>query len=221
MPPENARQPKLLDQVRAVCRARHLSHRTEDAYVYHIKHYILFHQKRHPKEMSADEITAYLTDLAVRKRVSASTQNKAFCALLFLYQNVLKIDLPRIECVTRAKRPQRKPVVFTLKEVKSILDNLTGTAFLIASLLYTSGLRLSEALRLRVKDIDFETEQIIVRDGKGEKDRITMLPHSLINPLKVHLTKVKSLHTDDLKRGFGAVWLPYALSQKYRNAERE
>jgi len=212
-----AEKVKLLDQVRAVARARHLSHRTEDTYHNFIKRYILFHDKRHPAEMGADEITAFLTHLAVNDKVSASTQNQALFALLFLYREVLRIDLPRIENVIRAKRPDRLPVVFTAHEAKAVLKNLTGVPFLVASLLYGSGLRLTEALHLRVKDLDFEVNQIVVRDGKGAKDRVTLFPESLHEPLRQHLTKVKFIHTEDLRRGFGETWLPYALSKKYPN----
>jgi integron integrase len=212
---------KLLDQVRAVARARHLSHRTEDTYHNFIKRYIIFHEKRHPKEMGAEEITAFLTHLAVKEKVSASTQNQAFFALLFLYRDVLKIDLPHIEGVVRAKRPEHLPVVFTSREAKAILNNLSGVSFLVASLLYGSGLRLAEALRLRVKDVDFEMMNLTVRDGKGAKDRTTLLPESLREPLRQHLEKVKFIHTEDLRRGFGEVWLPFALSKKYPNAGKE
>ncbi len=212
---------KLLDQVRAVARARHLSHRTEDTYHNFIKRFILFHNKRHPKEMGAEEISAFLTDLAVNGKVSASTQNQAFFALLFLYRDVLRIKLPHIEGVTRAKRPEHLPTVFTSDEAKAILTRLDGVPFLVASLLYGSGLRLAEALRLRVKDLDFETAQIIVRDGKGAKDRITLFPESLFQPLGKHLTKVKFIHTEDLRRGFGEVWMPFALSRKYPNAGKD
>jgi integrase len=187
------KKPKLLDQVRAVARMRHLSHRTEDAYVHHLRHFILYHNKRHPKEMGACEITAFLTYLAVDKKVSASTQNQAFSAILFLYQKVLQLELPRIEGVMRAKRPEHIPVVFTSSEAKAILANLTGIPFLVASLLYGSGLRLAEALRLRVKDVDFEIRQIIVRDGKGAKDRITVLPKKLIEPLQIGIQSLVDL----------------------------
>ena len=212
---------KLLDQVRAVCRVRHLSHRTEDVYHNFIKRYILFHDKGHPKEMGAAEISEFLTNLAVEGKVSASTQNQAFFALLFLYRDVLEISLPKIEKVLRAKRPERLPVVFTPREAKAILENLTGVPFLVASLLYGSGLRLTEALHLRVKDIDFEIQQITVRDGKGAKDRTTILPDSIREPLETHLVRVKFVHEEDLARGFGAIWMPYALKRKYPNADRE
>lgn len=212
---------KLLDQVRSVARLRHLSHRTEDVYHNFIKRYILFHDKRHPNEMGANEISEFLTHLAVEGKVSASTQNQAFFALLFLYRDVLQIKLPKIEGVLRAKRPEHLPVVFTPREAKAILENLTGIPCLVASLLYGSGLRLTEALHLRVKDIDFEMNQITVRDGKGAKDRATILPEFICEPLEKQLTKVKYIHEEDLKRGFGEVWLPYALSRKYPNAGRE
>lgn len=212
---------KLLDQVRAVARMRHLSPRTEDVYHNFIKRYILFHGKRHPKEMGADEISVFLTHLAVEEKVSASTQNQAFFALLFLYRNVLRIDLPKIENVLRAKRSEHLPVVFTPKEAKAILANMAGVPFLAASLLYGAGLRLTEALRLRIKDVDFGAMQISVRDGKGAKDRTTMLPVSIVEPLKNHLTTVKFVHKEDLRRNFGDVWLPFALAKKYPNAGRD
>jgi site-specific recombinase XerD len=163
-------KPKLLDQVRAVARARHLSHKTEDAYHNFIKRFILFHDKRHPREMGTEEISAFLTHLAVQEKVAASTQNQALFALLFLYRDVLKIDLPRIEGVVRANRPERLPVVFTQREARAILAELSGVPFLVAGLLYGAGLRLTESLRLRVKDLDFEKNQIIVREGKGAKE---------------------------------------------------
>ncbi len=214
-------KPKLLDQVRAVARMRHLSHRTEDVYHNFIKRFILFHNKRHPNEMGAGEISEFLSNLAVKEKVSASTQNQAFYALLFLYRDVLQIDLPKIEGVHRAKRPEHLPTVFTRLEARAILDVLNGVPFLVASLLYGSGLRLTEALHLRVKDLDFETSQIVVRDGKGAKDRVTLFPVSLHEPLDKHLEKVKRIHEEDCKRGFGAVWMPYALDKKYPNADRE
>lgn len=214
-------KPKLLDQVRAVARLRHLSHRTEDVYHNFIKRFILFHNKRHPNEMGATEISEFLTYLAVEGKVSASTQNQAFFALLFLYRDVLSIALPQIEGVHRAKRPEHLPVVFTAVEAKAILANLSGVPYLVASLLYGAGLRLTEALHLRVKDVDFETGQIVVRDGKGAKDRTTILPDSLREQLKIHLERVKFIHDEDLRRGFGNAWMPFALARKYPNAERE
>lgn len=212
---------KLLDQVRSVARLRHLSHRTEDAYHNFIRRFILFHDKRHPREMGAAEISEFLTHLAVEGKVSASTQNQAFFALLFLYRDVLAIKLPRIEDVHRAKRPERLPVVFTDSEAKAILANLSGVPFLVASLLYGSGLRLTEALHLRVKDIDFEASRITVREGKGAKDRSGILPDKLREPLRINLERVKFIHEEDLRRGFGSVWMPFALARKYPNADRE
>jgi integron integrase len=213
--------PKLVDQVSAVARLRHLSIRTEKAYSYHIKQFILFHHKRHPKEMGEDEIRAYLTHLAVNRHVSASTQNVALASLLFLYREVLKLQLDRIDDVERARLPTRLPVVFSRKEVATILNRLSGVAQLAASLMYGSGLRLMECLRLRVKDIDFSYAQICVRDGKGAKDRMTMLPARLKEPLRLQLLSAKLTHQHDLKTGLGEVWLPYALATKYQNAARE
>ncbi len=217
-PPQATR---LLDQVRQAIRLKHYSLKTEKSYVYYIRDFILFHNKRHPKEMGADEIRTYLTHLAVRQNVAASTQNVALSALLFLYRHVLQIELPYIDNIERAKTPERVPVVFTRSEVKAILAQLDGVYYLIASLLYGSGLRLNEGLQLRVKDFDFEYRQITVRDGKGEKDRITMLPGSLIEPLKQQLERARQLHQQDLALGYGAVYLPYALERKYPNANRE
>lgn len=168
-------KPKLLDQVRYATRVRHLSYRTEQAYVNWVRKFILFHNKRHPNELDESDVSTFLTFLAVRRRVAASTQNQALSAILFLYRNVLKKELGWVNNVERAKKPQRVPVVFTGQEVKEILLRLDGTKWIMASLLYGSGLRLRECLRLRVKDVDFEYQQIVVRDGKGQKDRITML----------------------------------------------
>ena len=207
-------KPKLLDEARNVARLKRLSYKTEQAYVHYIREYILFHHKRHPSDMGGDEIRAYLTHLAVHKNVAASTQNIAFSALLFLYRDVLKSPMPDVSGVERARRPARLPVVFTRPEVQSILSRLSGTNFIVASLLYGSGLRLSEALRLRVKDIDFEQGPLTVRDGKGQKDRVTMLPQAHAPALRRHLEQVRLVHQDDLERGFGEVWLPYALERK-------
>lgn len=186
-----------------------------------LKTLILFHNKRHPKDMGVPEIRSYLSHLAIDKNVAASTQNVARNALLFLYQRVLQIDLPFLDGIEPAKRPHRLPVVFTRTEVKAILTSLQDEYHLMASLLYGSGLRLTECLNLRVKDIDFEYRQIIVRSGKGNKDRMTMLPASTIAPLKLQLEKAKLIHQQDLAQGFGAVYLPNALEQKYPNANRE
>ena len=214
-------KPKLLDRVRAVARVRHLSLRTEQAYSDWSKRFILFHRKRHPEEMGTEEIRQFLSHLAVDGHVSASTQNVALCALLFLYRDVLGVELPYVDGITRAKRPARIPVVFTRQEVGRLLKQLTGTYGLIAGLLYGSGLRLMEALRLRVKDLDFEYAEILVRDGKGGKDRRTILPRPLAEPLRRHLERVKLLHEKDLGDGFGEVYLPYALARKYPTAARE
>jgi integron integrase len=213
--------PKLLQQASDLARTRHYSLRTEKAYLHWIKQYILFHHKRHPSELGAAEVSAFLTHLAVARQVSPSTQNQALAALLFLYRDVLQQSLPSIEGVIRAKRPVKVPVVFTREEVQAVLSHLHHTNWLMTSLLYGSGLRLRECLRLRVKDLDFNYRQIIVRDGKGSKDRLTLLPESLIAPLRQHLVRVKALHERDLKEGFGRVYLPYALSRKYLNADRE
>jgi len=214
-------KPKLLDQVRHATRVRHLSYRTEQAYVHWIKRFIFFHDKRHPSEMDETHVSEFLTFLAVKRHVAASTQNQALSAILFLYRDVLKQELGWVNNVERAKKPERLPVVFSKQEVESILLRLEGTKWLMASLLYGSGLRLMECLRLRVKDVDFEYKQIVVRDGKGQKDRITMLSVSSKESLKKHLAKVKAIHEADLKAGFGKVYLPYALHRKYPNADRE
>jgi integron integrase len=213
--------PRLLDQVRELIRIRHYSVRTEQAYVQWIRRFILFNGKRHPREMGAPELTAFLSDLAVQRNVAASTQNQALHAILFLYRDVLKIDLPWLDEVQRAKRPQRLPVVFTREEVKALLAQLEGTTWLMATLIYGSGLRLLECLRLRVKDLDFHYKQLAVRDAKGQKDRITMLPNSLIDPMRTHLARVHVLHENDLREGFGRVYLPTALATKYPSADRE
>lgn len=214
-------KPKLMDQVRAVARLRHLSLRTEQAYSDWIRRFILFHRKRHPAGMGGDEVRQFLSHLAVEGRVSASTQNQALAALLFLYRDVLAVDLPYVEGIERARRPQKVPVVFTREEAAALLSHLTGTYRLIASLLYGSGLRLMEALRLRVKDLDFGYMQVTVRSGKGEKDRRTILPAPLAEPLRRQLARVRLLHEQDLSEGRGAVHLPYALVRKYPNAARE
>ena len=212
------KKPKLLDQVRNVIRYKHYSIRTEESYIHWIKKFIFFHEKRHPREMEVEEVSQFLTHLAVHDKVASSTQNQAFSAILFLYRHVLKKELGMLENVTRAKRPPRLPVVFNKDEVKSILIQLEGSKWLMANLLYGAGLRLRECLSLRVKDIDFAYKQIVVRDGKGNKDRVTVLPTIIIDNLKRHLQKTKILHERDLKTGFGSVYLPYALERKYKNA---
>lgn len=213
--------PKLLDQVRHLMRTRHYSYSTEKNYVSWIKQFILFHRKQHPALLGPEQVTAFLSHLAVERHVSASTQNQALSALLLLYRGVLGVELPWLDNVTRAKKSVRVPVVFTGEEVHAILAHLTGAKWLMASLLYGSGLRLSECLGLRVKDLDFGYRQIVVRDGKGAKDRFTVLPGSLVGPLERHLVRVKALHESDLRAGFGGVELPYALASKYPQAARE
>lgn len=214
-------EPKLLEQVSDVARFRHLSLRTEQAYLTWIRRYILFHQKRHPRELGAAEIRSFLTHLAVKDRVAAATQNQAFHSLLFLYRHVLKIDLPEITGVERAKTSRSLPVVFTKEEANAVIAQLRGEDKLIVSLLYGAGLRIMEAVRLRVKDIDFDRFEIAVRDGKGEKDRRTMLPRSLAAALQVQIEQVRQLHEHDLKRGHGEVYLPHALARKYPKAAKE
>jgi integron integrase len=214
-------KPNLLDQLRHAVRALHYSPNTEEAYVHWAWRYILFHHKRHPAEMGEAEVNAFLTDLAVTQHVAASTQNQALAALLFLYEKVLHRPLDRLEGVVRAKRPHRLPVVLTRDEVRAILGRLSGTYRLIATLLYGCGLRQIECLRLRVKDIDFGKNQITIREGKGQKDRVTMLPGAANEPLAKHLQRVQRLHAADLQAGFGRVELPFALDRKYPNADRE
>jgi integron integrase len=206
---------KLLEQVVDSLRVKHYSLRTEKTYVDWIKRFIWFHGKRHPKEMGAPEVEAFLSHLAVERSVSASTQNQAKSALLFLYKEVLGIQLPWLDNVTQAKAPKRLPTVLTREEVQSVLARLDGTVWLIASLLYGSGMRIMECLRLRVKDVDFARHEILVREGKGFKDRVTMLPVSLVPPLKEHLVRVKVLHDEDLALGYGEVFMPMALDKKY------
>lgn len=213
--------PRLLDQVISRLRVKHYSLRTEKTYVDWIKRYIWFHDKKHPKDMGAPEVEAFLSHLAVERNVSSSTQNQAKSALLFLYKEVLGLELPWLDNVTQAKVPKRLPVVMTQQEVQAVLTRLDGTVWLIASLLYGSGLRIMECLRLRVKDVDFSRREILVREGKGFKDRLTMLPASLVEPLKAHLVKVKSLHAQDLADGYGEVFMPMALDKKYPSAGKE
>lgn len=213
--------PKLLEQVRDRIRAKHYSFRTEESYVGWIRRFILFHHKTHPAQMGAKEVEAFLSHLAVDRKVSASTQNQAKSAILFLYKEVLEIELPWLENITQAKTPQRLPVVLTVSEVQSVLSHISGTWRIMANLLYGSGLRLMECVRLRVKDIDFEMKQIVVRDGKGFKDRITMLPDSVADQLKNHLAGVEELHRHDLQNGYGEAWLPQALARKYPSAAKD
>jgi integron integrase len=214
-------KPRLLDQVRDRIRLKHYSYRTELQYVGWIKRFILFHGKRHPTELGGPEVEAFLSHLATDRDVAAATQNQALAAILFLYKHVLGVELPWLDGVVRAKRPQRLPVVLSRDEVRSVLSHLTGTPWLVAGLLYGSGLRLLEALRLRVKDVDLEHPQITVRDGKGGKDRVTVLPAGLLEPLSVHLAKVRSQHEEALRLDYAGVELPFALARKYPRAHLE
>ena len=219
--PGGAPKPRLLDRVREAIAARHYSHRTEKAYIHWIKRYIFFHGKRHPIEMGAAEVTAFLTSLAVHDEVAASTQNQALSALLFLYREVLGVEFPWLDDVVRAKRPQHLPVVLTREEVRAVLQRLDGVSQLMALLLYGAGLRLLECCHLRVKDIDFATNQIVIRDGKGRKDRVTMLPAAVKAALIAHLERAREQHQADLRHGAGWVELPNALTRKYPNAGRD
>ena len=212
---------KLLGQVRAALRVRHYSRRTEDAYVRWIRRFILFQGRRHPAELGSAEVSAFLTDLAVRRHVSASTQNQALAALLFLYGEVLRTKVAWIADLVRAKQPRRMPVVLTRDEVRAVLGQMHGVPQLAARLLYGTGMRLLEALRLRVKDVDFGLNEIAVRGGKGEKDRVTVLPASLTSALRVHLEAVHRLHDRSLAAGAGSIELPGALAGKYPAAGRE
>ncbi|MGH8645997.1 MAG: integron integrase [Gammaproteobacteria bacterium] len=219
--PLSAPRPRLLDRLRDAIRRKHYSLRTEQSYIHWIRRFIFFHGKRHPAELDKRAVEAFLSHLAVERRVSASTQNQALNAILFLYRQVLERGLGWLENVTRAKRSRKLPVVFTRAEAWAVLSRLEGREWLMASLLYGSGLRLMECVRLRVKDLDFERRQVLVRDGKGQKDRVTVLPDGLIAHLKTHLEKIRVLHEADLASGFGTVELPYALERKYPNANRE
>ncbi|HEX7063190.1 MAG TPA: integron integrase [Woeseiaceae bacterium] len=214
-------KPRLLAQVRDKLRARHYSYRTEQQYITWIRRFILHYDRRHPRQISGAEVEGFLTHLAVERRVSASTQNQALSAILFLYRQVLEIELPWLENVVRARKPARLPTVLTPAEVESVLCRLNGIYRLIAQLLYGSGLRLLEALRLRVKDIDFEYRQIIVRDGKGHKDRITVLPDAAAPSLKLHILQIRELHEVALRAGYAGVELPFALQRKYPKAHLE
>lgn len=213
--------PRLLDRVRARLRLRHYSLRTEQAYVGWIRRFILANGKKHPKEMGVAEVEAFLSALATQGKVAAGTQNQALSALLFLYRDVLSIDLPWLETVVRAKRPRHVPAVLSRDEVDRLLAHLDGRYALMASLLYGSGMRLMECVRLRVKDVDFERNEICVRDGKGGKDRRVPLPRRLVDALKLQLERVVVVHRQDLAQGHGAVWLPHALARKYPAAPRE
>jgi integron integrase len=211
---------KLLDRVRDAIRLKHYSYRTEETYVHWIRRYILFHNKRHPSEMGSPEIELFLTHLVVEAHVASSTQNQALSALLFLYRHVLHQEIDPVDAL-RAKRSRYLPTVLTREEVGSVIRQLSDVYEIVVRLLYGSGLRLNECLGLRVKDIDFAQQQVIVRNSKGMESRVTMLPVSLVDPLQAHLQKVKRIHQQDLERGYGSVYLPFALEHKYRNACRE
>ena len=216
-----SRQPRLLEQVRARIRRLGMARRTEEAYVGWIRRFILANGKQHPERMGAAEIERFLTGLAVEGGVSASTQNQALSALLFLYKQVLGVELPWLDGIERAKKPQRLPVVLTRAEVAALFAELAGTSWLMASLLYGSGLRLMECVRLRVKDMDFAKGELTVRQGKGGKDRRTILPGALAAPLQAQLVEARRIHQRDLDAGFGRVWLPDALARKYLHAAAE
>lgn len=213
--------PRLLEQLRARIRRLGLSTRTEEAYVGWVRRFILANGKRHPREMGAREVEAFLTRLATQGQVAVSTQNQALSALLFLYREVLSQELPWMEDIRRAKRPARLPVVLSRHEVAALLDEMEGVTWLQASLLYGAGLRLLECLRLRVQDVDFVRREITVRQGKGGKDRRTMLPAVVVEALQGQLVEARRVHERDLAAGYGEVWLPYALARKYRHAARE
>ena len=219
--PATPAKPKLLDQVRQAIRTRHYSPRTEETYVHWIERFIFFHNKRHPAEMAEAEIARFLSNLAAESHVSASTQNQALNAVLFLYRHVLRKDIGYVNGVLRANRPKRLPTVLTRQEVRSILGNLAGLEWIMTMLLYGAGLRLMECLRLRIKDVDFSTNEIRVRSGKGDKDRVTMLPGAVKEPLLTHLQGVERQHEEDIRKGLGRVALPDALERKYPNAGKE
>jgi integron integrase len=213
--------PRLLDRVRREIRVRHYSIRTESSYVDWIKRFIIFNDKRHPSELGPSEVMAFLTHLAVERSVAPSTQAQAKSAILFLYRVVLNTALPWLDEVVAASSPRRLPVVLTVPEVRSVLEQMNGSVGLVCALLYGTGMRLIEGLRVRVKDVEFSRREILVRDGKGGKDRVTVLPENLIAPLQEQIAKARALHQRDLSEGFGAVWLPGALDAKYPGAPKQ
>ncbi len=217
--PDN--EPKLLDRLNNAIKAKYYSKRTAESYTYWVKKFILFHNKQHPNNLGKNDIQQYLNYLAIHDKVSASTQNIALAAILFLYKNVLDINLPYLSDIQAAKNNKKIPVVLSKDEVKQIISHMYGIDRLITQLLYGTGMRLLECLRLRVKDIDFNNHSIIIRDGKGEKDRITMLPKLLIEPLKWHLQQNQELHQNLLQQNKGLVYVPYAIQKKYINAPKE
>jgi integron integrase len=219
--PQGGPSPKLLERVRAAVRMKHYSRRTEQAYVHWIRRFIVFHHKKHPSTMGASEIGAFLSWLAVQRRVSASTQNQALSAVLFLYRDVLEMEVGAIEQVPRARVPSRLPIVLSRDEVGRLMEHVNGKIWIIVALLYGAGLRIEECLQLRVKDVDFDRHQIVVRRGKGQKDRRTMLPVAVSEPLQAHLKEVKRQHERDLAQGAGRTILPFALDRKYPNASTD
>jgi integron integrase len=215
------KKPKLLDKFRAAIRTKHYSIRREESYANWIKRHILFHNKRHPKDLGEKDLNEFLTHLAVNKKVSASTQNQALCAIIFLYKHVLKIDIGDLGEMVWAKKPKRLPIVFSREEARTIIDQLSGIKWILGNILYGSGLRLMECLRSRVQNVDFGQKKIIVRDGKGCKDRATLFPEISKKPLTQHLKTVKIQHLKDLSDGYGKVYLSLALENKYPNANKE
>lgn len=214
-------KPRVIDQLRERLRYRHYSLRTEQAYLHWVKRFIYFHNKRHPLDMGREEIVSFLSHLAIRRQVAASTQSQALSALLFLYKEVLAVDLPWLNEFERPKKTARLPTVLSIGEVQALLSQMMGTPQLVARLLYGTGMRLLECLRLRVKDVDFPRNLILVRDGKGAKDRVTMLPQALREPLRLHLNVILEQFKADLAKGMAGVQMPYALARKYPNAEYE
>jgi len=221
MPPEDPAKPRLLEQVRQSLRVRHYSYRTEEQYLGWIRRYIIFHGKRHPVDMGSAEVEAFLTDLAVRGNVAAATQNQALAALLYLYRHVLQQDLPWLEDVVRARKPRRLPLVLSRAETRAVLAQLPGVYWLIGNLLYGSGMRLMECLRLRVQDIDFSYQRITVRGGKGDKDRVTILPQMIVGPLQAHLSAMEERHRVALAAGYAGVELPPSVAHKRPGATLE
>ncbi len=215
------KKPKLIEEVINYLRLKHYSIRTEEAYINWIKRFIIFHNKRHPLEMGDKEIREFLTKLAVKDKVAASTQNQALCAIIFLYKEVLKKKVGELEEMVWSSKPKKLPVVFSKDEVRAVLKNLNGIDWIVINILYGAGLRLIECLRLRVQDIDFSLNQIIVRNGKGDKDRITILPEIVKSALKERIKEIQIQHKEDLERGYGKVYLPFALEKKYPNANTE
>lgn len=216
------KEKKLLIQYREILRNRHYSHRTEETYISWVRQFILYHNKRHPRDMDVPEINAFVTYLVNEKHIAASTQNQVISSILFLYRHVLNISLDETALIAiRPTKPKRVPTVLSRGEAKSVISRMDGVYRLMTQIMYGSGLRLMEVIRLRVKDLDFQNHQIIVRDGKGENDRVTMFPDILLEPLRIHLMAVKAQHERDLLNGYGTVYLPYALERKYINANKE